>query len=64
MLRRCPRALQDQDAARVVAGLAMLQAGVFPAAGGWQDQAAAFCDAVQFVAGERSRYLEEATSGK
>lgn len=61
-LRRCPRSQLDEDAVALLAASNMLQAGVFPAAGSWEDQAATFCDAVVIVGSERAMYWERTIS--
>lgn len=64
---RCPNAVATGTSLRVLDYVDMMEVGVFPVAGGWEDQSATFTRAVRFAASERAkieRRLADAQKGK
>lgn len=57
-LWRCPNSCLDQAHFDVVSGVAMVERGILPDPGGWQDQAAAFVGAFGLVTREIEAWRE------
>jgi hypothetical protein len=57
-VHRCPNAVLDQAHFDVVSAVAMVERGVLPDAGGWQDQAAVFVSAFGLVTREIENWRE------
>lgn len=55
---RCPQSMAGPHERAVCASADLLEVGILPVAGGWEDQAATFCDAVRIALHERAGYRE------
>lgn len=59
-LHRCPRVTTPREALDVVQAALLVEAGVLPMAGGWNDQAATFTGAWRIVVREIQHWREVA----
>lgn len=62
-VHRCPRAISDPMARRVIGYVNMLEAGILPVAGGWEDQSASFAEAAAVAMAARAD-IEERTQAR
>lgn len=66
-LRRCPYVFTSHEDRKVVACANLVDLGILPAPGGWQDQTAWFQQAASLAIGEKRAYEErrfKKTGGK